>query len=229
MTYVAFTAKSSRTLLSDFVRLHFVFNSSRCSLYSPGICLCSWGLVGIWKIIFGFPVCENSRAKLSQRIRSVVGPDEENFDVGRDFWIFGWSPSSRWQYLCWQRKCLNNSSTLSPQHPCGVTVLFVGNGAYETVFTSENKLILHFDNMALSNYLTEQLSSADRWFSDIFSTRFFSVEWRWYVNERALKEASKDSFKVLFQRLFVDTEWHNAQRIGYLASVPGLNLSLPEC
>lgn len=83
--------------------------------------------------------------------------------------------------------------------------------------------------MALSNYLTEQLSSADCWFNDMCSTRFFSVEWRWYVNERALKEASKDSFKILFQCLFVDSEWHNAQRIGYLAAAPGPNLSLPEC
>jgi len=40
----------------------------------------------------------------------------------------------------------------------------------------------------------------------------------WYVNERALEEAFKDSFKVLFQRLFVDTEWHHPQRIGWLGS-----------
>jgi hypothetical protein len=40
----------------------------------------------------------------------------------------------------------------------------------------------------------------------------------WNVNERALKEAFKDSVKVLFQRLFVDTEWHHPQRIGQLGT-----------
>jgi hypothetical protein len=36
----------------------------------------------------------------------------------------------------------------------------------------------------------------------------------WNVNESALKEAFKDSFKVLFERLFADTEWRHPQRIG---------------
>lgn len=51
--------------------------------------------------------------------------------------------------------------------------------------------------MMRSSYLAEPLSSADCSFNEMLSSRLTG----WYVNERALKEAVKDSLKVLFQRL----------------------------